>query len=251
MRLVSRHRVAVPLVLHGLTLLLSAPARADESDAPVPAVPARRTMKASEVPIPWKVWRIFDPKLSYRYNIWQVGPSYRRTLGDDRDHWGVALSRAATIEERRGPLFLDIRRDLGIHVYSPWTFVPIFRYAYEGGVRLGPVELGVGVSAIPFTLEFEHGRFGASGPSPGASARIGVSVGKLRISVRAEREYLWRWGGQPSKVFPPTGKSLWEAIRFWSWVAQPDAMMTSFVLEIGGEQPRSFRSGGHPLIFVK
>jgi len=209
-------------------------------------------VRPEDVPIPWKRWPIFDPKLSLTTFGWRGGASFYRKFGENESHWGVALGRLQTLEERRSTWLLAITREWGIRVYSPWIIVPILnRYLYEGGLRLGPVELTAGVSLMPFTFDYEHGRFGFVGPSPGANARIGFRVGTLRISVRAEREYLWRLAGQKSQVFPPTWSSIGEAFRFWDWVAQPDALLTGFVLEITGDQPVSLTRGSHPLILDK
>jgi len=224
------------------------------ADAPTtqPATATPAPVRPEDVPIPWKRWPIFDPKLSPSTLGWSGGASFYRKFGENESHWGVALGRLQTIEERRGTWLLGITREWGIRVYSPWIIVPILnRYLYEGGLRLGPVELTAGVSLMPFTFDYEHGRFGFVGPSPGANARIGFRIGTLRISVRAEREYLWRWAGQKSQVFPPTWSSIGEAFRFWDWVAQPDALMTGFVLEISGDQPVSLTRGSHPLILDK
>jgi hypothetical protein len=231
------------------------PDTATASDQKKPEPGTQKLRRVEEVPIPWKVWRIFDPKLSERTLGWSGGATFLRKLGENRQKWGVALYRTETIEERRSIWYLSIQRDFGIRVYSPWHIMPIppmvTRYLFDGGLRLGPVEIGAGFTLLPFTIDFEHGRFGFVGPSPGATARVGLSVGKLKFSLRTEHEYLWRWGGQRRQVFPPTGSSLWEALKFWQWTAQPDAMTTGVVLEISGEQPKQLRSGGHPLVFIK
>ena len=262
MRSFSRKSLLSLLSLVAVTTLAPSPLHADEpapASAPAPApAPATDPVKPTapvrpeDVPIPWKPWPIFDPKLTPRTRGWSGGASYYRKFGENDVHWGIALARLETIEEHRGKLLLGIHRQWGIRIHSPWMIMPILnRYLYEGGLRLGPVEVAMGVSLMPFTFDFDHGRFGFVGPSPGANVRIGFRIGTVRISVRAEREYLWRWVGQKSQVFPPTWASLGEALRVWDWVAQPDALMTGFVLEITGDQPPLMKRGSHPLILDK
>jgi hypothetical protein len=238
------------------TLFVSSRVRAADDVAPAAGVetkskPAPAAPRIEEIPVEWKVWRLFDPKLSPRERGWTIGPGYLRTIGREELQYGLQIARKETIEQRRGALFLTIEREWALRFYERWTIIPLYRYGYLAGLRLGPIELGAGVSAIPFAIDYSEGRFSFSGPSPGAAVRIGYKTGKIRVSLRAEREYLWRWGGQPSPRNPPTGKSLLDALRVWNWTAQPDAMMTGLVLEIAGELPPDHRSGGHPLIFIK
>jgi hypothetical protein len=229
-----------------------APSPATRSSGPAStAAPPPRTPRVEELPVRWKVWRLFDPKLAPRELGWSIGPGYLRTLGREQLQYGIVIGRKETMEERRGPLFLSLEREWALRLYERWTIIPVYRYGLLGGLRVGPIEVAAGVSAIPFALDYAEGRFSFSGPSPGAALRVGFKTGKLRVSVRAEREYLWRWGGQPSPRNPPTGKSLLDALRVWHWTGQPDAMMTGLMLEIAGEQTPDYRSGGHPLIFVK
>lgn len=204
-----------------------------------------------EMPVPWKVWRLFDPKLAPRELGWSVGGGYLRTMGREQLQRGLTVGRKETMEERRGPLFLSLEREWALRLYERWTIIPVYRYGLMGGLRLGPIELGAGFSAIPFAIDYSEGRFGLDGPSPGAAARIGFKTGKIRVSVRVEREYLWRLAGQSHPHNPPNGKSLLDALSVWNWRGQPDAMMTGLVLEIAGEQEPDYRSGGHPLVFVK
>jgi hypothetical protein len=237
-------------------LLVTTPARA--ADAPRSTAglestgePKQAGPRIEEMPIQWKVWRLFDPKLSPRELGWAIGPGYLRTLGREDLQYGLQIARKETMEQRGGRLFLTLEREWALRFYERWTIIPVYRYGYLGGVRLGPIEIAGGVSVIPFAIDYSEGRFGFSGPSPGAAARIGFKTGKIRVSVRVEREYLWRIGGQPSPRHPPTGKSLLDALRFWNWTGQTDAMMTGFVLELAGEREPDHRSGGHPLVFVK
>jgi hypothetical protein len=235
---------------------LLAPTHASAADGPA-ALPETEVVarptgpRIEEIPVPWKVWRLFDPKLSPRERGWAIGPGYLRTMGREDLQYGIQVARKETMEQRRGPLFLTLEREWALRFYERWTIIPIYRFGYLGGLRLGPIELAAGASLIPFTIDYSEGRFGFSGPSPGAAARIGFKTGKIRVSLRVEREYLWRWGGQPSPRNPPTGKSLLDAVRVWNWTAQPDAMMTGIVLELAGEREPDHRSGGHPLVFIK
>jgi hypothetical protein len=247
--------LAVPLLAFAF-LLVSTNARAADPPAPEAGAAAnveraKAVPRVEDVPVEWKVWRLLDPKLSIRERGWTLGPGYLRTIGREDLQYGLQIARKETIEDRRGPLFLTLEREWALRFYERWTIIPLYRYGYLAGMRLGPIELAAGVSAIPFAIDYSEGRFSFSGPSPGAAVRVGVKTKSVRVSLRLEREYLWRWGGQPSPRNPPTGKSLLDALRVWNWTSQPDAMMTGLVLEIAGELPPDHRSGGHPLIFVK
>jgi len=201
-------------------------ARAHPATAKPVEPPAPRS-SAAETPIQWKRWPLFDPFASAREVVWFGGPASFRVIDRVEPFHGLTLGGGQTILETRGPLWLSLQRDWELRLYARWTIVPIYRYLYEGGIRIAGIEIGGGPSLIPLTLDFSHGKFSFGGLSPGATARAGFKTGSLRISVRVEREYLWRWFGQPS------------------------AVMTGLVVEIAGEQPRTLRRGSHPLVFVK
>jgi len=191
-----------------------------------PAAPAAPAASAAEVPIPWKRWVLFDPLVSPRETVWFGGPASLRDVDKIAPLRGVALGVAETIHETRGPLWLSLQRTAELRIHSRWTIVPILRYLYEAGLRIGGVDVGAGPTLIPLTLDVSRSKFSFGGMSPGVAARIGFKIGGLRISLRAEREYLWRWFGQPS------------------------AVMSAFMLEIAGEQPRTLRRGAHPIVVV-
>jgi len=178
------------------------------------------------VPIPWKRWPLFDPFASAREIVWFGGPARLREVDQVEPLRGVALGVAETIRETRGPFWLSLQRTWELRVHSKWTVVPILRYLYEGGLRLGGVEVGAGPTLIPLTLDYSDGKFSFGGVSPGATARLGFKTGGFRVSLRAGREYLWRWFGQPS------------------------AVMSALILEIAAERPRTLRRNGHPIILV-
>lgn len=190
------------------------------------AAPAVRATPAAEAPIPWKRWPLFDPFAAAREIVWFGGPASLREVDQVTPLRGVAIGVAETIRETRGPLWLSLQRTWELRVLSPWTFVPILRYLYEGGLRLGGIEVGAGPTLIPLTLDCSRGKFSFGGMSPGATARVGFKTGGFRISLRAEREYLWRWFGQPS------------------------AVMSALMIEIAGERPRSLRRGSHPIVLI-
>lgn len=190
------------------------------------AAPPARAASPAEVPIPWKRWALFDPLVSPRETVWFGGPVSLRDVDKVSPLRGVAFGVAETIHETRGPLWLSLQRTGELRVHSRWTIVPILRYLYEAGLRLGGVDIGAGPTLIPLTLDVSRSKFSFGGMSPGVAARVGYKTGGFRVSLRAEREYLWRWFGQPS------------------------AVMSAFVLEIAGEQPRPLRRRGHPIVLI-
>lgn len=196
------------------------------ADPPAPVAAAASPASPAEVPIPWKRWVLFDPFVSPREIVWFGGPASLRDVDQVSPLRGVALGVAETIYETRGPLWLSLQRTGELRVLSRWTIVPILRYLYEAGLRLGGVDIGAGPTLIPLTLDVSRSKFSFGGMSPGVAARIGYKIGGFRISLRAEREYLWRWFGQPS------------------------AVMSAFVLELAGERPRPLRRRGHPIVLV-
>ncbi len=194
---------------------------------PKPAEPPPTNRAAAAQPVAWKRWPLFDPFASAREVVWFGGPASFRVVDRVTPFHGVALGRGETVRETRGAWWLSVHRDWELRLYSHWTIVPIYRYLYEGGLRIAGIELGAGPSLVPLTLDFSDGKFSFGGLSPGATARVGFKSGGLRISVRVEREYLWRWVGQPS------------------------AVMTGLIFEIAGEEPPTLRRGSHPIVFVK
>lgn len=164
--------------------------------------------------------------VSARETVWFGGPASLRDVDKVASLRGVAVGVAETVHETRGPLWLSLQRTAELRVHSRWTIVPILRYQYEAGLRLGGIDIGAGPTLIPFTLDVSRSKFSFGGMSPGVGARVGFKISGLRISLRAEREYLWRWFGQPS------------------------AVMSALLLEIAGEQPRPLRRGSHPIVLV-
>ncbi|HEY6726977.1 MAG TPA: hypothetical protein VI197_23250 [Polyangiaceae bacterium] len=216
-----RSRPRSSCLAHAAALAVALVYRAAEA---APAAPPATA--PAEVPIPWKRWPLFDPFVAPREIVWFGGPASLRDVDRVEPLRGVTLGVAETIRETRGPFWLSLQRTWELRVHSRWTFVPILRYLYEGGLRLGGVEMGAGPTLIPVTLDISRGKFSFGGMAPGATARVGFKTGTFRVSLRAEREYLWRWLGQPS------------------------AVMTAFMIEIAGERPRSFRRKGHPIVLV-
>lgn len=221
MKLRSRRRIR-PLVPGMLATLLAV--------LPMTTLAAPPTEPASlpaEAPVPWKRWRLFDPFVAPRELVWHGGPASLREVDRAKPFRGAAFGVAETIRETRGFVWLSLQRNWELRVHSKWTFVPILRYVYEGGFRLGGLELGGGPTLIPLTPDYSDGKFSFGGMSPGATARVGFKTGAFRISLRGAREYLWRWFGQPS------------------------AVMDALTMELAVEQPRPLRRGSHPIVLER
>ncbi|HEY3498569.1 MAG TPA: hypothetical protein VGK73_27955 [Polyangiaceae bacterium] len=191
------------------------------AEPPAPKPPA-------QIPYYHRRWALFDPLLSARETVLFGGPSSLREVGVVTPLRGGSFGLALTQRESKGPLWLSMQRDFELHIHSRWSFLlELSRYTYEAGLHLGPVEIGVGPSVTPIGVDISDGDFSLSGLSPRATAKLGVKTGRVRFSLRAYREYLWRWLGRD------------------------DAWMTGFVLELGLEAPKRTHWGSHPIVVVR
>jgi hypothetical protein len=200
-----------------------------------PAVPAERgsatpsapsaSLSPAYVPYHHRRWRLFDPFLSGHETVLFGGPSSFREGAATSSTSGGSLGVGFTQRDKRGPVWLSLQRDFELRVYSGWAFLlELSKYTYEAGLKLGPIEIGVGPGVTPVAVDLMDGDFSLSGLCPRATGRVGVKTGKFRASVRGYREYLWRWLGRD------------------------DAWITGFVIEVAVEAPRRTHWGGHPVV---
>ena len=170
-------------------------------------------------------WALFDPFLSAREVALFGGPSSLRETDAVTPLRGAGFGLALTQRETRGPFWLSMQREFELRIHSNWSFLlELSRFTYEGGLHVGPIEIGAGPAVTPIALDISNGDVSLSGLCPRATARLGVKTGHFRVSLRVHQEYLWRWFGR-----------------------EP-AWMTGFALEAALENPKRTHWGGHPIV---
>jgi hypothetical protein len=187
-----------------------------------------RAASPENVPYPHRPWALFDPFLSPREMVLFGGPNSLRELDQIEALRGGSFGFAQTQRELRGPFWLSLERHFELGIYSKWTFLlELSKYDYLAGFRLGPVEIGAGPGVTPLAFDISDGDVSLSGLCPRVLAKFGVKTGRFRFSLRAQREYLWRWLGRD------------------------DAWITGFALELAIEAPRRTHFGVHPVVFTR
>lgn len=146
----------------------------------------------AEVPIVWQVWPLFDPFVDRSATWLAAGRFERRVLGERRADPGWAASVGGSVTTLRRFLFVTVDQGVRLRVSDPSVAVDLLGLSYTGGFRLGPLEAGVGVSFVPLTIEHDRA-FELGALSPGALARVGLVLGRVRIGVQAFEEYCLRW----------------------------------------------------------
>lgn len=202
---------------------------ADERAVTDPSVPseAEPAVDPASVPIPWRVWPLFDPFVSRRETVLAFGLDQLRDVDsrDARDAWTVGIAQGITTT--RPFVWVNLERRLTFRSARRSTYMlDISQYQYTAGVRLFGLELGAGVGLSPLVIDVAKGDWSVSGISPSAVTRAGFKVGVVRVSVDAFSQYLWRWYGGP------------------------DARIQGFSIQLALEQPRTLQRKRHPLILT-
>jgi hypothetical protein len=140
----------------------------------------------------WDVWPLFDPFVDRQAAVLTGGTLTRRNLGERSASTGWVASFGGSVTTLRRLLFVTVDQGVRLRVAGPSLALDLLGLSYTGGLRLGPLEAGVGVSFVPLTIEHDREfEFGAL--SPGALARVGLVLGRVRIGVHAFEEYCLRW----------------------------------------------------------
>jgi hypothetical protein len=145
-------------------------------------------------PVPWKRWPLFDPRLDPRSGFLFGGVAWLPPESGTGHETGLTLGVGDGIRTEWGPIFVESERSLRLTAPRPLDLaVRLPCFTLSGGLRLGLVELQAGFGVSVFGVDTLDRGFGFSFFSPGASVRATVVAGRVRASVQASTEYLWRW----------------------------------------------------------
>jgi hypothetical protein len=167
-------------------LTVSAPNGARAQQSPPSDITAK--------PVPWKRWPLFDPRLDPRSGFVYGGVAWLEPAAGAGHDAGVTVGVGDGIRTEWGRVFVESERSL--RLTAPRLLDVAIRlpcFTLSGGLRLGPVELQAGFGLSVFGVDTLDSGVGFSFFSPGASARATVEAGRVRISLQASTEYLWRW----------------------------------------------------------
>lgn len=111
---------------------------------------------------------------------------------------GLSLGLGEQVTTLRGAFWAGIDREFELRfVRHDALSLSLWRYQWEGGLRLGKLEPGVRVGMTLLHLDVGHGfSFGLLSPRVGAG--VWFKLPRSRIGVSAFSEYFWRWTGDES-----------------------------------------------------
>jgi hypothetical protein len=122
-----------------------------------------------------------------------------RPLGDARRDWqtGYAVAWGPSLADDEGSSW----RFTGLIQFEATMFdsrswaLGIAADSLEAAARLGPFEPEVRAGFVLATVDVIDGEWSGELFSPRAEAGFGVRLGRFRVSLGAQGEYLWRWFG--------------------------------------------------------
>jgi hypothetical protein len=187
-------------------------------------VGGRDDVPITSKPVPWKRWKLFDPRLDPRSGFFVGGVAWLPLPSSPGHDPALHLAVGDGIRTEWGPVFVESERSLRItapHALDVAVRLPC--YTFSGGLHAGPFELQAGVGLSVFGVDTLDRGVAFSFFSPGATARATVVAGRVRASVQASTEYLWRW------------------------FDRRDIAITSLALQLAIVNPPSRKFGSHPL----
>jgi hypothetical protein len=207
---------------------------ADQATGPEPeqgsagaAEQPERDFEPAETPLPWRVWPLFDPFVSRREALSSFGLDELREIDERRPRNGWTIGIGDTMTTTRPYLWVNLERQLIFRSTQRSTYMlDLSRYGYTAGVRLLGLEVGAGVGLSPLAVDVSKGKWSVSAISPMALAKAGLKIGKVRLSVDAFSQYLWRWYGRAN------------------------ARIEGIAFQIAFEQKRELKRNRHPLILI-
>lgn len=149
--------------------------------------------------IPLHPWPILDPHLSRRETYLWGGPVWEQPTDSTPVHDGFAAGFGHSIETRRGVLLARGNVEHGFRFTGGnHLVVGLAQLMFGAGLALGPVEVTARAGTAVVELQMGHDGFGFGAFSPRADVGAAITVGPLRVGVRALSEYSWRWTDGPS-----------------------------------------------------
>jgi hypothetical protein len=166
-------------------------------EKPIPAEVAR--VRASDVPAgapSFARWSILNPYWARHARSLSLGIVGFRRLSERHENLGYSLAFGESLTTVRGPFLAGARQEHELR------FVPhdslslgLWRYQWEAGPRIGPLEPMVRVGFTVANLGWGNGlQFGMFSPRVGAG--LWLKLGKSRIGLNVFTEYSWRWVGR-------------------------------------------------------
>jgi hypothetical protein len=146
--------------------------------------------------------KLFDTRRSTVSYQLDVGPLWSRRVQDPIP--GKNHEHAAPLAGEIGfgtvsttpswPFFLVGNMKTLFRVIDDKSFSwAVYHQELGGGLTLGPFEPEVRLRLGVLTADIMHAEPSIQLLSPGVSAALGIHVGSLRIDVRGNSDYLWRW----------------------------------------------------------
>jgi hypothetical protein len=226
----SRRRRALAIVV--ALFALAAPASVRAADLPagsvgsLPQAGGDSSIPIEQRPVPYKPLPILDPRLSPRSGFLLIGVAavpVPPATGNGHER-GLTLAIGDGIRTQWGVAFVELERSLRLTA-PRWSDISVRLpcYTMSGGLTLGPAELELGGGLSFFGFDWLDDGVAFSFLSPGASARATIVFDRVRASVVASTEYLWRW------------------------FDRRDVVLNALSLQIAIVNPPSRRFGTHPL----
>ncbi len=143
----------------------------------------------------------FDVRRAFTGSSLAVGFFQARNTSTDYAQRGWELRLGREIELRHQHLFLLGNSVSSFRAFDSKSFsFVLLAPDVTGGVYVGPIELGAGVSLSLASFDDFDTKWSAQSLSPRAHADVGLRFGGLRFAAQVFGEEYWRWFGDDRRM---------------------------------------------------
>jgi hypothetical protein len=168
-----------------------------EPPIPVIASPAQKSQSPAGAPS-FARWALLNPFTARHSSAFSLGVLGARPVTEVRENTGYFLALGEALTTLRGPFAAGAIQEHELRLVPHDAFsLGLWRYQWEAGPRLGPLEPMARVGFTLLHLDVGHGvSFGMFSPRVGLG--LWLRLPHARIGVSAFTEYFWRWLGNDS-----------------------------------------------------
>jgi hypothetical protein len=143
-------------------------------------------------------WQLLNPYTARHASSAAFGLVGQRLVSERAENRGYSFAIGESLTTVRGAFTTGARLEYELRLVPKDALnLALWRYQWEAGPRIGPVEPMVRVGFTTLHLDVGHGvSFGMFSPRVGAGLWFKLPASRIGVSVFSE--YFWRWLGNDS-----------------------------------------------------
>jgi hypothetical protein len=143
-------------------------------------------------------WQLLNPYTARHASTAAFGLVGQRLVGERTENLGYSFALGESLTTVRGAALVGGRLEYELRLVPKDALnLALWRYQWEAGPRIGPIEPMVRVGFTTLHLDVGHGvSFGMFSPRVGCG--LWLKLPSSRIGVSVFSEYFWRWLGNDS-----------------------------------------------------